>query len=455
MSLPTPHHDASLMEQCEQETERLATIAGQVLDLARAAGADQAEVAASVDEGLSVSVRMGDVETIERTRDRGFALTVYFGKRKGSASTADLAADSIGATVDQACAIARYTGEDACNGLADLERMATEFPELDLWHPWALDADRAGEIGLEVEDAGRAVDGVSRSEGASVDTGQGISVYANSHGFLGRRRGSMHSLSCALIAGEGAAMQRDYWYDSARAASDLASAASIGLRAGERTVARRGARAISTRESRVLFVPELARGLIGHLLAAVAGSAQYRHASFLQDHLGKQVLPEWVSIIEKPHLPRGMGSRAFDSEGVATRESALVENGVLARYLLGSYSARRLGLATTGNAGGIHNLEVSHGADDFDAMLGKLGTGLVVTELMGQGVSILTGDYSRGAAGFWVENGEIIHPVEEVTIAGNLRDMLGGILAVGADVDHRSSVLTGSILINRMTIAGS
>nr|WP_225737495.1 metalloprotease PmbA [Dyella acidiphila] len=438
----------------------MAELAEDVIRRARAAGASQAEVSASIDTGLNVNVRLGEVETVEHTRDRGFGLTVYFGQRKGSASTADLHADSIQATLEQACAIARYTEEDPAAGLADPARMATQFPDLDLWHPWAIDTSDAILLGQQVEAAGRAHAGITNSEGASVQAGENLSVYANSHGFIGRERGTRHSLSLSLIAGEEASMQRDYWYDSVRSANDFISAQVLGDKAAERTLARVGARRLTTRQSPVLFAPETARGLIGHLLGAVSGGALYRRASFLVDHAGKQIMPGWLNIVERPHLLRGQGSGAFDAEGVASRDSVLVENGVLARYVLGSYSARKLGLESTGNAGGIHNLVVESGnadggaADDFQGMLKRLGTGLLLTEVMGQGVNAITGDYSRGAAGFWVENGEIAYPVEEITIAANLRDMFTGIRAIGSDVDRRSHLLTGSILLDNMTIAG-
>ncbi|HVC15835.1 MAG TPA: metalloprotease PmbA [Rhodanobacter sp.] len=444
----------SQSDRSQHELDRLAELAEDVIRRARAAGASQAEVAASIDTGLSVNVRLGEVETVEHTRDRGFGLTVYFGQRKGSASTADLHPDSIQATLDQACAIARYTEADPASGLADAVRMATTFPDLDLWHPWDIDTTRAIELGIEIEDAGRAHAGISNSDGASVQAGQGLSVYANSHGFIGRERGTRHSLSLALIAGDEDGMQRDYWYDSVRAAGDFMSAKALGDKAAERTLARMGARSLSTRQCPVLFVPELARGLIGHLLSAVSGGALYRQASFLLDHFGKSVMPSWLNIMERPQLLRGQGSGSFDAEGVATRDSALIERGVLARYVLGSYSARKLALESTGNAGGIHNLVVEPGQDDFSGMLKRMGSGLLVTEVMGQGVSTITGDYSRGAAGFWVENGQIAYPVEEITIAANLRDMFAGIVAVGADVDRRSQILTGSILLERMTVAG-
>jgi PmbA protein len=437
-----------------QELDRLAELAEDVIRRARAAGASAAEVAASIESGLNVNVRLGEVETVEHTRDRGFGLTVYFGQRKGTASTADLNEASVQATIDQACAIARYTEADPAAGLADPARMATRFPDLDLWHPWQVDTAEAIALGQRIEAAGRGHAGITNSDGAAVQAGQTLSVYANSHGFVGRERATRHALSLSLIAGEGDRMQRDYWYDSVRDAGDFMSAQALGDKAAERTLARLDSRSLGTRQCPVLFVPELARGLVGHLVSAVSGGALYRRASFLLDHAGKRVMPEWLNIVERPLLPRGMGSGAFDAEGVATSDSALVENGVLARYILGSYSARKLGLESTGNAGGIHNLLVEPGQDDFAALLKRMDTGLVVTEVMGQGVSTLTGDYSRGAAGFWVEGGEIAYPVEEITIAANLRDMFAGIVAVGNDVDRRAQILTGSILLDRMTVGG-
>ena len=451
--------DIVTVDDSVAELERLADLAGDVVRRARVAGASQAEVSASVSTGLSVNVRLGEVETVERNRDRGFGLTVYFGQRKGSASTADLKSASIEATIAQACAIARYTEADPCAGLADAALMQTDFPEMDLWHPWSLDVERAIDIGCEVESAGRAHNAITNSEGASVQCGDAIGVYANSHGFVGRERGTHHSVSCSLIAGEGDAMQRDGWYEYVRDAGDFPAFDAIGRKAAERAASRLDARKLSTRECPVLFAPEVARSLLGHLVSAVSGGSLYRRASFLLDHAGKPVLPAFVDITEQPFLPRGHASGAFDAEGVATRESALVERGVLQRYVLGSYSARKLGLQTTGNAGGVHNLMAAAGsvdgaALDFDTLLQKMGTGLVVTELIGQGVSIITGDYSRGAAGFWVENGEVAYPVQEITIAGNLRNIFMDMRAIGTDVDRRSSILTGSILIGKMTVAG-
>lgn len=439
----------------DESTARLAQLAEDVLKRCKLLGADQAEVGVNEDSGLSVNVRMGEVETVEHTRDRGLSIAVYFAGHKGSASTADLDPASIETSVQQACAIARHTESDPCAGLADAERMASVFTDLDLWHPWGLSADRAVELALACEAAGRSLDPrLSNSDGASVSSGSSSAVYANSHGFIGSERSTSHSISCALIAGAGEGMQRDYWYSGACAAGDLEDAADIGRRAAERAVRRLDPREAPTGDFPVLFAPEVARSLIGHLLSAVSGGAQYRRASFLLDACGKQVLPTWLSLRERPHILRGPRSANFDSEGVTTVDSDLVSEGVLARYILGSYSARKLGLSSTGNAGGIHNLLVEGRGERAEDLLSGMRRGVLVTELMGQGVSTITGDYSRGAAGFWVENGEILWPVDEFTIAGNLREMFQAIEAVGSDVDLRSHVRTGSILIGRMTLAG-
>ncbi len=442
--------------ELSQEAERLSELAREVLRLAAARGASQAEVSISQDSGLAVNVRMGEVETVERTRDRGVAVTVYFGKSKANASTADLQPASLVSTVEQACAIARFTEQDPAAGLAEAELMANEFPDFDQWHPWNIEADQAIALALSAESKGLETDSrIGNSDGAAVNTGDSMAVYANSHGFLGFERSTHHSISCSLIAGKDDGMQRDYWYSSALSADDLESAAGIGRRAAERTVARLDPRPIKTGQYPVLFAPEMARSLIGHLLGAVSGGALYRRASFLLDSAGTRIFPEWFRAVEKPFTPRGFRSSAFDAEGVATREQDLLRDGVLARYVLGSYSARKLGLATTANAGGIHNLEVSSNATGSDELIRAMGRGLLVTELMGQGVNMVTGDYSRGAAGFWVENGQIQHPVDEITIAGNLRDMFQTIEAVGADVDRRSHVLIGSVLVGKMTVAGA
>ncbi|MDH7453238.1 metalloprotease PmbA [Luteimonas composti] len=443
-----------------ERLQRLEGLAARLLDACRAQGASQAEVSCSEERGLSVGVRMGEVETVESTRDRGIGVTVYFGKRKGSASTADLRESSLEATVAQACAIARFTEDDPAAGLADAELMARPgpagWPDFDDWHPWAIDADQAVDLALACETAGREADArIGNSDGASVSTSTSLSVYANSHGFVGSERGSHHSIGCALIAGSGEDMQRDGWYSFALAAEDLDAPARIGRKAAERALARLQPRPVATGEYPVLFQAEVARSLIGHLLGAVSGGSLYRRASFLLDSAGTRLFPDWFSIHEDPFLHRGLRSAAWDNEGVATRASALVDGGVLQRYVLGSYSARRLGLQTTANAGGVHNLQVGANAGGFEALLSGMGRGLVVTELMGQGVNTVTGDYSRGAAGFLVENGEIAWPVDGITIAGNLRGMFESIEAVGSDVDPRSHIRTGSILLGRMTVAGA
>ncbi|MEO7199216.1 MAG: metalloprotease PmbA [Dokdonella sp.] len=437
------------------ELDRLAAISEDIVRRCRSKGASEVDVGVSIDVGLSVGVRLGEVESIEHTRDRGLSLSVLFGKRKGSASTADLSVDSIEKTIDHACAIARCTEEDPCHGLADPERLARVFPDLDLWHPWSLGPDEAVELALACEQAGRDFDPrIDNSEGATVQVGATLAAGATSQGFVGRERATRHSISASMIAEDDHGMQRDYWYESVRSAADFPDVVSIGRKAAERTLARLGGRKLSTRQCAVMFAPETARSLIGHFLSAVSGGALYRRSTFLLDHLDKRVFPDFVQVMERPHLLRGHASAVFDAEGVATQDSDLVRDGVLARYILGSYSARKLGMQTTGNAGGVHNVIVQPGTDDFSAMLKRMGTGLLVTELMGQGVSLISGDYSRGAAGFWVENGAIAYPVEEITIASNLRDMFAGIVAIGNDADHRSHLLTGSILIERMMIAG-
>jgi len=436
--------------------QHLAAIAQQQLELARTAGASQAEVTCSEDAGLAVNVRMGEVETVEATRDRSVSITVYFGQRKGSASTADLREDSLAATVAQACAIARYTEDDPASGLADAGLMATTLHEFDSWHPQALDAERAVDTALAAESAGRSVDArIGNSDGASMNSNASISVYANSHGFLGAERSTSYSIGCALIAGTGEAMQRDGWYSVALAQGDLETPDAVGRRAAQRTLDRLDPRTLPTGQVPVLFCAEMARSLIGSFLGAVSGGALYRRASFLLDSAGTQVFPGWFTIEEDPFLPRGFRSASFDAEGVATRRSLLVDGGVVQRYLLGSYSARKLGLQSTGNAGGAHNLQVRANAGGLEALLRGMGTGLLVTELMGQGVNAITGDYSRGAAGFWIENGEVAYPVDGITIAGNLKAMFAGIEAVGDDIDPRSHVRTGSILVGRMTVAGT
>jgi PmbA protein len=444
----------SAPETYPNQSELEAVVAA-ILAEARQQGASSAEAGVSFEAGLSVSVRMGEVETLEYHRDRGLGVTVYFGQRKGSASTSDLGHEAIQATVRAACGIARYTAADDCAGLADPALMAAFVPDLDLCYPWDIGAEQAIELATTCEDAARAADPrITNSEGGSVSSHLGLRVYGNTNGFSGGYYSTRHSLSCAVIGAQEDSMQRDYWYTVARDARELEDAAAVGRRAAERTVRRLGARRLSTRKVPVLYAAEIAGGLLGHFIGAIRGGSLYRKSSFLLDQLGKQVFPQFVRIHEQPHLKKALGSAPFDSEGVATQARDIVRDGILQGYVLDSYSARKLGMQTTGNAGGVHNLTIDPGPDDFAALLKKLGTGLLVTELMGQGVNIVTGDYSRGAAGFWVENGAIQYPVEEITIAGNLRDMLRNIAAVGNDVELRGNTRTGSLLIEEMTIAG-
>jgi PmbA protein len=436
--------------------EDLESIIERALEEARARGASQAEAAVSQDTGLSVGVRLGEVETLEHQRDRSMGITVYFGHRKGSASTADFSLEAVRATVAKACSIARFTAEDACSGLADAALMARAPGSLDLSHPWQITADRAIEIAKACEAAALGFDArINNSEGASLATHQGLHVYGNTHGFLGGYPTTSHTLSCVVLAGSGDEMQRDYWYSSSRDWRELEQAEAIGRESARRTVARLGPRKLSTRRAPVMFVPEVARGLIGHFVGAIRGSSQYRQSSFLLNAAGERVFPPGFSIAERPHIKKAMGSAPFDDEGVATHDRELVADGILTGYILSSYSARKLGLKTTGNAGGAHNLLVAPNlAGGAQAMMSRLGEGLLVTELMGQGINMVTGDYSRGAAGFWIENGTIQYPVAEITIAGNLRDMLKGIAAVGDDIDARGGTRVGSILLQEMTIAG-
>ena len=441
--------------QQQYSASELQNLACQVLDEARKLGASAAEAAFNLDSGLAVTVRKGEVETVEHTRDRGMGVTVYVGQRKGTASTSDFSAAAIKRTVQAARDIARYTAEDACAGLADAELMATEIPDLDLYHPWDLQAGEAIELARACEAAAFAVDKrLTNSEGASVNSHQGRRVYANSHGFCAGYPSSEHSLSCVMIGEQDGQMQRDYWYTDARAKSELEDAEQVGRRAGERTVARLGARRVATGRYPVLYAAEVAGSLLRHLVTAIQGGNLYKRSSFLLDAVGEQLFPEFVRIHEQPHMPRGMGSAPFDNEGVATRARDVVSDGVLRAYVLGSYSARKLGLQTTGNAGGVHNLILEPGAEGFQELLARMGTGLLVTELMGSAVNIVTGDYSRGAAGYWVEGGELRFPVEEVTIAGKLRDMFKNMAAAGSDLDRRGNIVSGSILLREMTIAG-
>jgi PmbA protein len=437
------------------ELDDLKGLVAQVLDEAKRQGATSVEADVSVDSGLSVTARLGDVETLEHHKDQGAALTVYFGTRKGSSSTSDLRLDALKETVRAACRIARHTAEDKCAGLADPDLMARDWPDLDLDRPWALSAEQAIDLAIQCESAARALDKrIANSDGATVSRLRGTSVYGNSHGFIGGYRGTRHSLSCAVIGQQNGHMQRDYWYSAARDSSLLDSPETVGRLAAERTLRRLGARQLGTCQAPVIFEAPIARSLLGHFIGAISGGALYRKASFLLDHAGRQVFPSFVHIHEQPHLRGAMGSAPFDDEGVATQARDLVADGVLQGYVLSSYSARRLGLQSTGNAGGVRNLTIDAGDQNLAGLMRQMGTGLLVTELIGHGVNAVTGDYSRGAAGFWVGGGEIQYPVEEITIAGNLKDMFLRFQAVGNDVDKRGNIRSGSILIERMTIAG-
>jgi PmbA protein len=447
------------MQQADESKgiPQLRDVVSFALDEAKRQGASQCEADANVAQGLGVTVRLGEVETIEYQRDRGLGVTVYFGKRKGSASTADLSPQAVRQIVEKACAIARYTAEDPYAGLIEPESLARDIPDLDLDHPWSLTPEEAIEIARRCEAAGLEVDSrIKNSEGGALNSNRHTGVYGNSHGFLAGVSSTSHSVSCSLIAQQGEEMQRDYWYTTARDPADLEAADAIGRIAGARAVARLGSRKLSTRKAPIAFTPDMARGLIKHFAGAIRGAAQYRKASFLLDAAGKQIFPEFFQIYERPHIPKGLASNPFDDEGAATKDRDLIRDGILDGYVLGSYSARRLGLKSTGNAGGVHNLIVAAPgkALDMQSLLTRMHDGLLVTELLGQGVNGVTGDYSRGASGFWVENGQIAYPVHEITIAGNLQRMYTDIVAVGSDVDERGTIRTGSILVGEMTIAG-
>jgi PmbA protein len=435
--------------------DQLKQIAKDVLDYAAKRGASSAETDVSEGAGQTVTARQGEVETIEYNRDKGMGVSVYIGKQRGHASTTDFTPQAVRDTVDAALSIARYTATDDCAGLADADMLAREMPDLDLWHPWDMPVERAIELARSCEAAGFAADKrLTNSEGATISTQGSHFIYANSNGFMAGYPGSRHSVWCALVAGKNDDMHRDDWFETARDAAELSDVESVGRRAGERTVKRLGSRKIATTQAPVLYEAPIAAGLLGHFVSAVSGGSLYRKTSFLPDSAGKEVFSRLVNMSEQPHVRKGLASSAFDEEGVTTRAREVVKDGVVQGYFLGSYSARKLGLKSTGNAGGNHNLTLRDTGEDFAGLLRKMGTGLLVTELLGQGVNPVTGDYSRGAAGFWVEKGEIAYPVQEITIAGNLKDMFRGISAVGNDVVRRGSRYCGSILIDKMTIAG-
>lgn len=426
-----------------------------VLAHAKKLGATSAEAAMSSTSGLSVSTRMGEVETIEFNQDGGLGISVYVGNHKGSASTADLSPEALRSVVEKAIDIARFTSDDPCNGVADKALLEMSPTDLDLFHPWQVSPDEAIEQCIAAEKAALEFDPrIVNSDGASLSSHQGIRVYGNSHGLIAGFPRTRHSLSTMVIGKEGEQMQRDSAYTLSRVHSELKSPEEVGLEAAQSTLAKLGSRKVSTRKVPVIFRADIANSLFGHLVSGIGGGALYRKSSFLLDSLDTQIFNRCVNIEEKPHLLRGLASSPFDSEGVKTIDREIITDGVLNTYLLASYAARRMNMQATGHAGGIHNWLVKPTHDDLTSLLASMGTGLLVTELMGQGVNTVTGDYSRGAAGFWVENGELQYPVSEITIAGNLKDMFMGIEGIGGDIECRGAVQTGSILLNKMQIAG-
>jgi PmbA protein len=436
--------------------DQLISLSQTVIEHAMKSGATAADTEISEGIGQNVSVRQGEIETIEYNKDKGAGVTVYVGQRRGHASTSDLSEAALKSAVDKALTIARYTAEDEAAGLPDADQLAKNAPDLDLYHPWALTVEEAAARAQACEAAALAVDKrLTNSEGAGVSTHTSHFIFANSLGFCDGYAGSRHGISVAVIGEDKGGMQRDYWYSSARNGNDLDAPEIVGRTAGERTVRRLNGRKLDTRTCPVVFEAQIATGLIGNYVAAVSGGSLYRKSSFLLDSLGKTVFAPHINIREMPLVHGGLGSAPFDSEGVACVERDIVKNGVVEGYFLSTYSAKKLGMTTTGNAGGSHNLIVSHGDLDLAGLLREMGTGLFVTELLGHGANMVTGDYSRGAAGFWVENGEIQYPVEEITIAGNLAEMFKGIVAIGKDVERRGSKQVGSILIDRMTLAGN
>ena len=440
--------------QVAEQRKTLEQAVAQALELAKA-GSDGAEVAVSKTTGIGISTRFGEVENVEFNSDGALGITVYYQQRKGSASSTDLSPDAIARTVQAALDIARYTSPDPYAGVADEEMLAYDAPDLDLYHPTELDADRGIELAARAEQAALAVDKrITNTEGGSFNSHYGIRVFGNSHGMLQSYCSTRHSISASVIAEAAGDMERDYAYTIARSFDELKSPEWVGAECARRTLSRLSPRKLPTMKAPVMFAAEVATGLFGHLVGAISGGSIYRKSSYLLDSMGKQILPEWITIEEHPHLLKGLASTPFDSEGVRTKRRDIVKDGVLQTWLMTCYSARKLGLQTTGHAGGIHNWRIAGQGDDFKAMLRKLDKGLLVTELMGQAVSGITGDYSRGAAGFWVENGEIQYPVSEITIAGNLKDMLRNMVSIGSDIETRSNIQCGSIILPEMKIAG-
>ena len=439
----------------KKEVDFFESTCAELIHYAKNKGASQVEIGVSKDIGLSVSVRNREIETLEYNRDNSFGITVYLGQQKGVATTSDLSTKALHEAVDAALNIAKYTQADPCSGLADAELMATTPVDLDLDYPMGIDAERAQQLALECESYGLSFsDKISNSEGASFSSHRNIRFYTNSHGFKAATPSTRHSLSCVLLAEDSLGKQRDHWYTISRDASLLENGKLVGEKSAQRTLARLGARQIKTQQAKILFTPEMARSLIGNFKAGISGTNIYRKSSFLLDSLEQKIFPDFVSMIEKPFIKKGLASAWHDNEGLATKEQAIVENGNLITFLLGSYSARKLNTQPTGHSGGVHNLHVSDSGLNFEQLVKQMDKGLIVTEMMGQGVNMITGDYSRGASGFWVENGEIQFFVQEITIAGNLKDMFANVIAIGNDHDHRSNVLTGSWLMPEMMIAG-
>ena len=435
---------------------KIVEVADIALAQAREQGASMAEAGVGQDQGMSVTVRNGEVETVEHNRDKSLGVTVYFGHHSGSASTTDFTEDAIRRSVASACNIAKFTEQDDCNGLAERDLLATDFPDLDLHHPWQVTMEQAIDLATDCERAALDFDArISNTEGATISSHHGVDLYANSDGFRGFARGSRHSAVCSVIAGEGDAMQREYWYDAARDAADLDAPRAVGEESARRAIRRLGARKARTGEYPVIFDPTVAGSLLSHLVSAISGPNLYRKASFLLDKAGEQIFPDFIRIHEQPHLPKSAGGASFDGEGVATAARDIVTDGVLRGYVLNSYAARKLNTRTTANAGGVRNLEIqATTGEGLEDLIARMGRGLVVSELIGFGVNTVTGDYSRGAFGFWVDGGEIQYPVQEFTIAGNLSQMFKHITAVGADVDERRNIRSGSIVIDKMTVGG-
>ncbi|HHF6289614.1 TPA: metalloprotease PmbA [Haemophilus influenzae] len=451
--MKTAENSTALLKAQEQELRQAVSFA---VELATKAGAST-EVAVTKVSGLSVSARLQEIENVEFTNDGALGISVYMGQQKGNASTSDLSESAIKNAVEAALAIAKYTSPDDCTGLADKDLMAFNAPDLELYHATDVNVDKATELALQAEKAALEADErIINSNGASFNSHTGVKVYGNSHGMLQSYLSSRYSLSCSVIGGVEDALENDYEYTISREFDKLQSPIWVGENCAKKVVSRLNPQKLSTREVPVIFLNDVATGLISHFAAAISGGSLYRKSSFLLDHLGKQVLPDWFNISERPHLLRRLASTPFDSEGVRTQDREIVENGILQTYLVTSYSGKKLGMPSTGHSGGIHNWLVKPNlTGGLTALLRQMGTGLLVTDVMGQGVNIVTGDYSRGASGFWVENGEIQYPVAEITIAGQLQDMLKNMLAVADDIEHRSNIQTGSILLDKMKISGN